>query len=148
MNKNSIEFHFAKPENIGDLQQLLKSADLPCTDIEKHIHNFVFIKDGPVFIGCAALEIYGDLALLRSVAVHEKYRSQGIGKVLVNEILRFGNSHQIKKFYLLTTKAEAFFKNLGFEVIDRNAAPKRIQETIEFSSICPESSVLMLKELR
>jgi amino-acid N-acetyltransferase len=60
-------------------------------------------------IGCAALEIYADGALLRSVVVDDDVHGQGIGTRLTTTTLDLANVLGISAVYLLTTTAEAFF---------------------------------------
>jgi amino-acid N-acetyltransferase len=139
--------HFAKTENISELHQLLKSVNLPYTDIEKHIHNFVYVRDEKHIAGCIGLEVYGDTALLRSLAVNKEHQNRGLGTTLTREILQHARTQHIKEVYLLTTTAERFFHNFGFKTVDRNTAPETIQSTAEFSSLCPSTAVLMFKEI-
>jgi amino-acid N-acetyltransferase len=49
--------------------------------------------------------------------------------------------------YLLTTTADEFFADLGFEEIPRETVPPSIQTTTEFSDLCPETAVCMKREL-
>jgi amino-acid N-acetyltransferase len=146
--QKSTPLQFATSRNVLELQALLKSADLPYEDIEKHIHDFAFIKDGDNLIGCVGLEIYDEIALLRSLAVVENHRNQGIGHILANEILQYAIQKQITKLFLLTTTAERFFSKLGFVLMKREDAPESIRLTTEFSSLCPDTAVFMCKKLR
>lgn len=145
--QNSTELHFANTKMVAAIQGLLKSCDLPYTDIEKHIDNFVFIDDGNRLIGCVGLEVYGDFALLRSLAVDKEYQNQGWGKNLTKQILQYAQARHVKELYLLTTTAESFFQKLGFKTVNKNAAPEIIRSTGEFSSLCPSTAVLMYKEI-
>jgi N-acetylglutamate synthase-like GNAT family acetyltransferase len=56
-------------------------------------------------------------------------------------------SHQVRALYLLATTAEAYFEHRGYRRIDRTQAPPSIQSTREFASLCPASSVFMIKRL-
>jgi amino-acid N-acetyltransferase len=145
--QKSTQIQFAESKNLLELQELLKSADLPYKDIEEHIHNFVFIKERDDLIGCVGLEICGAIALLRSLAVVENHRNKGWGYILTKEILQFAMLKKITKVYLLTTTAERFFARLGFAQIQRDDAPEAIRLTSQFSSLCPASAILMFKDL-
>src|SRR5262245_19797405 len=103
------QIQFANRDNIPELQRLLKASNLGYEDIETHIHNFILIKNQEEVIGCVGLEVYGETALLRSLAVDEKYRHQGMGRILTKEILQYALSKQIKKVFLLTLTKEGFF---------------------------------------
>ncbi len=142
------QFHSAKTSDIQEIQRLLKSVDLPYTDIESHIDHFLCVEDENKLIGVVGLEVYEDIALLRSLAVDEKYRKRGLGKILIDEILHYAEDRQIKQVYLLTTAAEAFFTKFGFTLVERNDAPNVIRATHEFTSLCPESAVLMSRSMK
>jgi N-acetylglutamate synthase-like GNAT family acetyltransferase len=49
--------------------------------------------------------------------------------------------------YLLTMTAEGFFARRGYLRIARGSAVPEIQATSEFTLLCPDSSVLMVKAL-
>jgi amino-acid N-acetyltransferase len=51
----------------------------------------------------------------------------------------------ISQVYLLTNTAANFFAWLGYQVMKRTDAPLPIQSTAQFSSLCPDSAVLMFK---
>jgi amino-acid N-acetyltransferase len=127
---------------------LLTNARLPASDITleqlEHFH-YAGAKDAPT--GIVGLEIYGPVALLRSLAVVENARSTGLGRALAEHAERYAQAHGVTQLYLLTTTAESFFANRGYLRIDRDKAPKSIQATREFSGICPASSTFMVKRL-
>jgi amino-acid N-acetyltransferase len=49
--------------------------------------------------------------------------------------------------YLLTTTAQTYFPAFGFEQIARSAVPTSVQASVEFTSACPSSAVVMRKRL-
>jgi len=59
----------------------------------------------------------------------------------------FARSQGAEEIYLLTSTAERFFERLGYARVLREAAPVAIQQTQEFSALCPSSSALMVKRL-
>ncbi len=97
--------------------------------------------------GVVGLEIYGRIARLRSLAVDRSSRGLGVGKALVSAAEAYAESRQVRELYLLTTGAERFFERLGYQRLEREAAPEPIRATSEFSSLCPTTSLLMRKEL-
>jgi N-acetylglutamate synthase-like GNAT family acetyltransferase len=140
-----MEFRFAGNQDLNRIQALLQSAGLPYQDIEEHLHSFILASENSKLLGCAGLEIYDGLALLRSVAVEKEMRNKGVGSILTKKILAYAQEQNIHQIFLLTTTASSFFQQLGFAEIDRDTAPSAIRSTKEFSSICPSSSVLMSK---
>lgn len=125
---------------------LLQSQGLPVSDItDEHLQHFFFVGSDGSATGLVGVEIYGTDALLRSLVVGETARDEGLGSALVDHAEQYAASKGVDSIYLLTTTAEAFFKLLGYERIDRSRAPPSIKETLEFASLCPSSSAFMTK---
>jgi amino-acid N-acetyltransferase len=128
---------------------LLTEAALPTSDLTPaHLEHFYSYSVNGELHGVIGIEPFAGVALLRSLAVHPAYRSSGIGKRLVEHVELQCQSSAITTLYLLTTTAEQFFVNLGYSRVPRESAPEAIQNSAEFSSICPASSAFMCKKLR
>lgn len=127
---------------------LLQAQELPVSDLtDEHLEHFLFAGSDGSPTGLVGLEIYGADALLRSLVVSKDDRRKGLGSSLVEHAEQFASSKGVRSIYLLTTTAEAFFKRLGYERIDRSQAPPSIERTREFAGLCPASSALMVKFL-
>ena len=98
-------------------------------------------------VGSAALEVYADSALLRSVAVDVTIRGSGVGHRLTESALDLARTFNVRAVYLLTTTAEDFFPKLGFERIDRDLLPESVRASVEFQSACPATAIAMRKVL-
>jgi amino-acid N-acetyltransferase len=98
-------------------------------------------------LGAAAVELYADGALLRSVLVDPMAQGQGPGHRLSDAALSIAKDRGTRTAFLLTTTAEKFFPKLGFEQIARDDVPASGQTSIEFQSACPPSAVVMRKRL-
>jgi amino-acid N-acetyltransferase len=132
----------------SDVKRLLAESKLPSSDLSsKHLEHFWGC--GPVEApkGVVGLEINGDVALLRSLAVAVDSRGHGYGKALVAQAERYAHAEGVSKVYLLTTTAEEFFNRLGYRKASRESAPAPIRQTEEFSGLCPSSSAFMVKVL-
>ena len=138
----------AQAENEPAIRQMLAQCGLPFEDITPELlrHFFVAQDDGEV-IGCAGLEPRGNAALFRSLAVASNYRGSGLGKRLVAHVEKHAQTLSVQSLYLLTIGAEGFFTRIGYSIVDRGDAPRSIQETEEFASLCPSSSTCMVKRL-
>ncbi len=127
---------------------LLQMQGLPVSDITvERLKSFFYIGSDGSPTGIVGLEMCGADALLRSLAIAEHARSHGVGSGLVRYAEKYAASKSVQSIYLLTTTAEAFFKRLGYERIDRSRAPPSIERTREFASLCPASAAFMLKYL-
>jgi len=135
-----------KTPNEFDVKQLLQECGLPASDITpKHLEHFFGFYDNSGLLGVVGLEIFGTIALLRSLAVLSKHRKNGIGRHLVAHAEQYAHAQCVQVIYLLTATADQFFSKLGYSPTPRSQAPSAIQETAEFSNLCPSSSILMVK---
>ena len=137
----------ARPARQG-VESLLTAAGLPSADLtDGHLECFFFAGAPDAPIGLVGLELRGDVALLRSLAVAAQARSAGLGSALVAHAEAHAAAQGVHTVYLLTTTAEPFFARRGYSRIDRGQAPAAIRATREFSGLCPASSVFMSKRL-
>ena len=130
------------------LAVLLQSCELSTEDITPEmLEHFLLAHLDKALIGCAGMDVLGEVGLLRSVAVDEAHRGTGLGKRLVEAIEELARKEGVQQLYLLTTTAEAFFTGLGYRKLSREEAPADIAATEQFSSLCPSSSSFMVKAL-
>jgi len=146
---SEIVFEPATEYHLTAVSALLHSAGLvPLDETSQFGEQYVVAQlDGEV-LGVAGIEIHGADGLLRSVAVDAEFRSQGIGAALVEDRLDYARSLGLRGVYLLTTTAPGWFERLGFERVDRTAAPEPVAASQEWSHACPSSSVAMRLLLR
>jgi amino-acid N-acetyltransferase len=138
---------FAHPSESA-VKRLLVESGLPAADITaQHLQHFFFCGSGRDMEGLVGLELYGEVALLRSLAVASDRRGSGLGSRLVEHAECYARDRGVKSLYLLTTTAEAFFLRRGYVRIARDEAPADIKTTTEFSGICPTSSAFMGKRI-
>jgi amino-acid N-acetyltransferase len=131
------------------IRALLEMERLPASDLnEQALERFLIWRDDSGVNGIVGVELYGEVALLRSLVVASHARGSGAGAALTQAAERFAVELGARNIYLLTTSAEHFFAARGYSRIDRGEAPKSIQGTTQFSALCPSSAVLMTKRLR
>lgn len=127
---------------------LLARCDLPTEDLDGlSFEHFLGLGSADAPSGVVGLEVFGSVALLRSLAVAPEARGLGHGKTLVDAIEGYARGLGVTELYLLTTTARPFFESLGYAPADRSAAPEPIRATREFSSICPGSAAFLVKRL-
>jgi amino-acid N-acetyltransferase len=138
-----------KAENYRDsVVQLLNAAKLPVEDLPLSLDNFsVALNDENDVIGVVGVEIYGDYALLRSLAVEPEYRGQGVAKRLLSITERSASLNNVKAIYLITETASVYFGKKGYITVARTQVPDEIKVSSEFSYVCPASAIVMKKEL-
>ncbi|MBK8181925.1 MAG: GNAT family N-acetyltransferase [Candidatus Competibacteraceae bacterium] len=127
---------------------LLSAAGLPTEDlIAPRLHDFWGCRDGEKLIGVIGLEIFGAVALVRSLTVAPDWQGQGLGKALLAQAEQTAQQRGVQALYLLTITAENFFAIQGYTPIPRAVAPPVLQQTAEFTTLCPASAVCMTKPL-
>lgn len=134
--------------NEADVKRILKECRLPVSDIAPgHLKNFFASSDSAGMFGVVGLEVYGKVALLRSLAVLPRGRGAGAGGRLLEQAEKHAFAQAVETIYLLTTTADKFFSKRGYSSMPRDLAPPEIQGTAEFSTLCPSNSIFMAKRL-
>ena len=77
----------AQPEDQPAIFGLLTDNGLPTDGLLDHLESAVVARLEGRVVACAALEIYTDGALLRSVAVEDALRGSGLGHQVVRAAL-------------------------------------------------------------
>ncbi len=126
---------------------LLDSYDLPASDFQDHIENFVVAERNGTIIGVGGFESCENLGLLRSFAVSDSEIGRGIAGQIFSLVKAKAMDFGISRFYLLTTTAVNYFERFGFAVCGRDDVPDPIKETKQFSELCPCSAVVMVLDL-
>lgn len=133
----------ATEADLPAVKQLLLDNHLPTAGVDDHWKTFIVARDDGRVVGCGGSETHPFVALIRSVAVHPDYRSLGIGRKIVRQLLDRLASRGIREFYLLTTTAQEYFRKRGFKVIDRDEVHPQLLSSAEFQGACPASAVCM-----
>ncbi|MCS7307920.1 MAG: N-acetyltransferase [Aquificaceae bacterium] len=94
--------------------------------IYEHIRDFWVCERNGQLVGCAALHIvWEDLAEIKSLAVMEGFRGEGIGISLVKACLKEAKRLGVKKVFVLTY-ASGFFSKLNFEEVEKTKLPHKV----------------------
>jgi len=145
--ESTVSYRMADEDNVDEILELLKTNNLPVSDLSTGQRIFLLALSEGKTLGCVAVEIYGTYGLLRSLAVHIDYRGKGIGKKLVAEAETWSRDNGLKSLYLLTTTAAGFFPKIGWQNTDRTTVTESIIASSEFTSVCPSTAVCMKKEI-
>ena len=137
----------AQPIDADAVLLLLAQNGLPTDGLREHLATTVVARNRDHIVGSAALELYPDGALLRSVAVSREEQGRGLGHQLTDAAIRLAQDVGAPAIYLLTTTAEGFFPKFGFERIARAEVPASVRTSVEFTSACPSTATVMRKSL-
>jgi amino-acid N-acetyltransferase len=127
-------------------RQMLSDAGLPVAGVTIDHLALVAEQEGAV-CGLIGLEQFEQVGLLRSLVIARECRSAGLGSLLVDALEQLAMAQNISELWLLTIDADGWFAKLGYTAQSRELAPAAIQQTEEFSSLCPGDAVLMKKSL-
>jgi amino-acid N-acetyltransferase len=133
---------------LANTVELLALAELPTEDLtEAHCDHFFFAGPASRPTGLVGVELFGDVALLRSLVVVAERRGRGEGFALLDYAEGYSRARGVRQLYLLTTTAEGFFTKHGYARATRESAPPEIRATREFAGICPANSAFMVRQL-
>jgi UDP-N-acetylmuramate: L-alanyl-gamma-D-glutamyl-meso-diaminopimelate ligase len=139
-----------RPAQRGDMEAirtLLHKADLgdePARDDQSGSFYLLRNEDGPA--GCVALEVLGDDAILRALAVSPDARGVGYGWMLADMAVSQARWRGVRRIYLVTAAASDFFAaKFGFRVVDRSTVAKAVGNHETFTR--PSSAQLVAMRL-
>jgi len=94
--------------------------------VYQFLRDFVVVEANGELLGCGALHIvWADLAEVRSLAVREEWRRRGIGRLIVEDLLRQARDLGLPRVFALTYQT-GFFARLGFQVVPHDMLPHKI----------------------
>ena len=125
----------ALPGDARAILDLVRAVHIPPEGIAGTIAYFWVAREAGRIIGTVGLEVYDDLALLRSLAVTPTRQYTGLGRTLTETALAYLTTRQFRAVYLLTTTAEAFFARHGFSLLARDEVPTSVQQSVEFQGV-------------
>ena len=151
-NTPYAEITLASPEDLPSILSLLERCGLPLQGAENARETTIVARKhdkhfNDKVIGCAALEVYGTAALLRSVAVDPVHRGHQLGSMLIQRTLRHARTLGVNEVYLLTETGTGYFPRFGFRAIARTDGPAVIHASVEWTSACPATAQAMMLPL-
>ncbi len=132
----------------ADAIHLLRASSLPVDDLATSAVTLFAHRSGGAIAAVVGLQRCGSFGLLRSLAVDPTFRSTGLGTTLCDHACLIAAGEGIATIYLLTTDAADFFAARGFTVVERADVPAPIRATSQFSSLCPSSAHVMVRQLQ
>lgn len=137
------------PDDLTQVRGLLASSGLPAAGLDDAWRTWVADADGTGgrVIGSAALERYGEVFLLRSVAVDPAHRGDRLGEALVRAALRCADLElgRPATVCLLTGTAVGWFERFGFVDVDRSALPAAVGTSTQLRGACPDTARAYLR---
>lgn len=145
LKRASVVIRRAIDSDLSAIEGLLLKSSLPIDGVRDALGGFLIAEQESKVVGVAGVEERDGYGLLRSVAIDEGWRSQGLGRELVERAIAAAEAMGLKSLYLLTTTAEWYFPTFGFTLTTRDKVPDALQQTPEFQGACPASAVVMVR---
>src|SRR5579859_3752098 len=142
-DQSKVMIRSAQLSDLSAILELLAKIKLPPDGLAAHLQTTLVAYQAEQCVASSALEIYGDAALLRSVAVTPWLQRHGLGRRLVEAALALARKHGVSEVFLLTESASDFFLQLGFIASSRGEVPIAVQQSVEFTTACPQSALVM-----
>jgi arsenite methyltransferase len=133
----------ARERDVATIEALLADSSLPPTGVAENLGNFLVARVGGRVVGCVGLELYGETALLRSLAVLPVWRGRGVGARLAREILERARRLGANEAVLLTTTVQAMAEGMGFHPIPGAEVPDTVRASWEFKADCCGAATVM-----
>lgn len=145
MTVPDIQISQATPSDLGEILTLLGAVELPLDGVAEHLSDFILARDGKGrLVGCAGIESYGGIGLLRSVAVDFSLQRSGLGSQLVSVAINNARLKGITEVVLLTTTARDFFVGrFGFKETTREPYEQQLASSAEWRLPRCSSAVVM-----
>jgi ubiquinone/menaquinone biosynthesis C-methylase UbiE/N-acetylglutamate synthase-like GNAT family acetyltransferase len=136
-----------RPNDLTTVGRLLEQSGLPVDGVADHLDSSYMVAEcaGEV-IGSVGVEPYGRYGLARSLVVEPEWRGKGIGRILMEDRLRWARGRGLTDVFLITVTPQ-YFGRFGFEPVERDSVPQEIRNSAEFSDICSESATVMTLSL-
>ncbi len=102
-----------------------KGLMLPRTEFElsENIRDFTVVTAGDRVLGCGALHFYSPgIGEIRSLAVLDEAKTQGVGRKLVEALVQEACDYSLVAVFAFTYVVD-FFNKVGFHVVERGELP-------------------------
>ncbi len=112
------------------------------------IREFTVACDGDQVVACGSLHVlWEDLAEIRSMAVADTYARRGLGRLLVERLLKEARELGIPRIFALTY-VPGFFEKCGFRLASRDELPQKVwKECINCPKFPDCDEIAMLLEI-
>ena len=142
----------AKLDDIGGILRLIEPLEADGTLVkrsrhllEREIGRFIVLEHDRIIVACAALYPFADEAAveLACLVVHPDFRNQGAGERLLTEIEARARRGKLKRLFVLTTRAEHWFVERGFNETGLASLPRRKRALYNYQ----RRSVVLVKRM-
>lgn len=96
--------------------------------------TFIWVSEGKAgVVGCAAIEVDGHSALVRSLGILAPFRNSGLGRGLMRRLIAEALSMGIQDLYLFTNRAPRYYLRMGWREVAVRCAAEAVFRTRQVS---------------
>ena len=138
-----VDYRLAEASDRGAVVALLQAENLVTIDLTPSGVLLLLAHADGHLAGVVGIQPRGRVGLIRSLAVERDFRGLGIGHALVARAEALAADSGLHTLFLLTDGATTFWTKYGYVAVPRVDVPPEIQDTAQFTSLCPASAVCM-----
>jgi UDP-N-acetylmuramate: L-alanyl-gamma-D-glutamyl-meso-diaminopimelate ligase len=138
----------AHREDMAAVRRVLEITGLEEPARDDQQGSFFVLRNEDGVVGGVSLEVLGDDAILRALAVDPKFRGAGYGWMLADTAVNQARWRGVRRIYLLTEAASDFFAaKFGFRVVDRSTLSRPVAASEVFTRPAATQQVAMRLDL-
>ncbi len=109
----------AEPDDLLGLIRLLEEVELEVPDLADHLHEYIVLRSGRKIAGCIGVELHGQVALLKDLALLPERRGEGLSWLLAEAGVRAAARRGVKALYMFgVPETLKTGQMLGFAVVE------------------------------
>ncbi len=136
----------AQRADMAAVRALLAAANLTEGATDDDFDSYYVLRNERGVVGSVALDVLGEDAVLRALAVDPEARGAGYGWMLADMAVNQARWRGVKRIYLVTETASDFFAaKFGFRVVDRSTAGRKVASHETFAR--PQAAGLVAMRL-
>lgn len=135
----------AEQKDIGNLTDLLDTANLHTVGIEEHVSHFFVVEqiEKEKLVGMIGMEVYKSHGLLRSFVIERPQGDLKLSVTLLNTILSYAETLKIQRVYLVTKQGSPFLTEFGFREISTCQLPAEVIASDYFKQVHPQGCIMV-----
>ena len=138
----------AHREDMAAVRRVLEITGLEEPARDDQQGSFFVLRNEDGVVGGVSLEVLGDDAILRALAVDPKFRGAGYGWMLADTAVNQARWRGVRRIYLLTETASDFFAaKFGFRVVDRSTLSRQVAASEVFTRPAGAQQIAMRLDL-
>jgi amino-acid N-acetyltransferase len=145
-----ITMRAATTDDRPPIKAFLSGHGLPTKGVglKKHIGSYLLAQDADGrIVALGGISIHRDGALLRALAVHHRWRSINLAKLLVDQLGALAQQHGAADLYVVTSTAPGYFKKLGFVETVPSSVPDDVRSAKVFSAAALAHAVVLYRAI-